>query len=289
MLKKVTLALAATILLSTTHSSLMADEHYGYKDPRHGDFWSSLNLASRISGSIGRSDVSIDGEDADSFAAFVTSSTAFQFHGLNFQTNSTFFYDDYEEGVIKTYGSSLHINRRDPSRYMMGVNVAHHTYEVSDAGELDSLRLGVEGEYYRDRLTLGIATGYTEIDSDEIDTDTADGWYLKLQARYYIHDNFKIEGYYGHLEIEVDGAEGEARYGSFQTVARLPGTSTSLFARWNGLWVEGDDTDAEGEVHQVMFGAKIDLGNARANTLKDNDRMYFTDACLFEAGAEQFC
>ena len=288
MLKKATLALAASILLSTASTSLMADEHQGYLDPRHGDFWASLNLASRLSGAVGRSDISVDGEDADSFAGFLTSSTAFQFYGLNFQTNSTFLYDDYDEGIIKTYGSSLHVNRRDPSRYMYGINLAHHTFDVDGVADLDVARIGVEGEYYRDRLTLGLATGYTEFDSDEAGTGTADGWYFKAQARFYIHDNFKIEGYYGHVDIEADGDDGEFKYGSVQTVARLPGTSAALFARWNGLWIDSDG-DADGESHQVLFGAKFDLGNARGGTLKDNDRMYFTDACLMEAGATPFC
>jgi hypothetical protein len=255
-------------------------------DPRTDEFWSSLNLASRLSAAIGRTDLSAGGESDSSFAGHASSSTAFQFYGLNFQSNSNFLYDDYSEGVVKTYGSSLHINRRDPMRYMLGVNLARHTLDISgDTDEVEIDRIGVEGEYYRDRLTIGGAVGYTEYSSDDPTTEDIEGHYFKLLAKYYIHDDFKIEGYYG--KVDLDG--GHFDYGSVAAHTRLPGTTASLFARWNGVWVDGSDGEANGDGHQFLLGVKLDLGNARNRSLIENDRTYFTDACLLESGVTPFC
>lgn len=282
MLKKATLALAASILFAASAAPLNAQN----LDPRTDDFWASLNLASRLSAAIGRTDLSIGGDSDDSFAGHASSSTAFQLYGLNFQTDSNFLYDDYDAGVIKTYGSSLHINRRDPMRYMLGLNLARHTLDVSgDAAEIDIDRIGVEGEYYRDRLTLGGAVGYTEYSSDDSTVEDIDGHYFKLLAKFYIHDDFKIEGYYGKVDLD----DGHFDYASFATHMRLPGTTASLFARWNGVWIDGNDPDANGDAHQFLAGVKIDLGNARNRSLIENDRTYFTDACLLESGATPFC
>ncbi|GJM03669.1 MAG: hypothetical protein DHS20C08_21700 [Rhodomicrobium sp.] len=276
MLKKATLALAASILFAASAAPLNAQN----LDPRTDDFWASLNLASRLSASVGSTFIAgNNGGDNSAFTSFLSSSTAFMLFGLNFQSDSTFLYEDFNTATIKEYGSILHINRRDPTRYMYGISLAHHTYELSGTPDIDTDRIGGEAEYYRDRFTLGGAGGY-------IDVEGTEAWYGKLQLRYYLTDDIKVEGYYGHVDFDPAGVP-DLDYGSVTGLARLPGTSASLFAQWNGLWL--DNVNVGAEAHEFKVGVKIELGNARYNTVKHNDRTYFTDACTFEHGALSYC
>lgn len=84
------------------------------------------------------------------------------------------------------WGLAGHAFTRDPAQYLVG---AFGAYASSDAFDIDVGRIGLEGEYYLERITLAANTGYQFGDSFIDDT-----WFGEVAATWYSDDDFGITG-----------------------------------------------------------------------------------------------
>lgn len=121
--------------------------------------------------------------------------------------------------------------------------------------------LGVEGQSYINNWTVGGAAGYGRVDQAH-----ADVWALRADARYFVTDNFRLDGNVGYNNINpqfggsVD-AWGVGVGGEYQ-FAQAP---VSVFAKYD--YAKVDSYDVDENVFKV--GARWNFGGT---TLKQRDR-----------------
>jgi hypothetical protein len=157
------------------------------------------------------------------------------------------------------YGLAAHAFTRDPSMYLLG---AFGAWAHADDLDLDVGRIGVEGEYYLERLTLSLNTGYQFGDGFVDDT-----WFGEAQLRWYADDDFALQGgvaFTDDVAVTSFGAEW------------LVGGGSSL----PGLALRGDVHFGDNDFDSVMGGITYYFG-PDAN-LKDRHRKQDPDSALFD-------
>ncbi len=157
------------------------------------------------------------------------------------------------------YGLAGHVFTRDPAQYLLGGFAA---WVHADDLDLDVGRLGVEGEYYLEKLTLTVNTGYQFGDSFIDDT-----WFGEAQVRWYLDNDFALQGgvaFTDDVAVTSFGAEW------------LVGTGSSL----PGLALRGDVHLGDNSFDSVMGGITYYFG-PDAN-LKDRHRKQDPDSALFD-------
>ncbi|MBQ1540754.1 MAG: outer membrane beta-barrel protein [Caulobacteraceae bacterium] len=120
--------------------------------------------------------------------------------------------------------------------------------------------LGVEGQKYLNDWTVAGAAGYGRVDRAH-----ADVWAVRADARYFVNENFRLEGNvgYNNLDLKVGGsadAWGVGVGGEYQ-FAQAP---VSVFAKYD--YAKVDNYDIEANVFRI--GARWNFGG----TLKSRDR-----------------
>jgi len=159
---------------------------------------------------------------------------------------------DAAVGTSSYYGVGGHLFWRDPSRGMVGVL---GSYESMSTGTLS--RVAVEGEVYKDALTLSGEVG--------AQSGTVTGAFGSLDLTFYATPNFLVK-----FGGEVGGRSlGRASVEWQPAVSGLPGLS--LFA---------DGEVGSNGYSKVLAGVKYYFGTNGA-TLKDRDRRYDPPFSLF--------
>jgi hypothetical protein len=97
------------------------------------------------------------------------------------------------------YGVTGHLFTNN-SQYLVGgfLGVSGGDSDVGD--DSTAWGGGVEGQYYMNNVTLAAALGYSTNDDSDVDV-----WGLNGEARYFISENFRIEGGLGWFSAEADG------------------------------------------------------------------------------------
>ncbi len=259
--------------------------HAAEADDTVVDTWWGMALKSEYG--IGGSTFSGDDlESVDLFALMGATSAAISIDWAHIQIDSITRYERSGDGDVKTWGFGGHFGLRDETRGLIGLTFAYSEVDVDDVEPIDIFRIGGEAEYYFERFTVGFSGGHINLDTDEIDTEEVDAYYFKGLVRVYIHDDLKIEGSFAWFEPEGPGS---SRYSLLSGEYKLPGREISLFTRWTGLYLHGEDADEDTQSHQFLAGFKYNLGASKHGTIKSNDRRYFTDSCALEGSALSIC
>jgi hypothetical protein len=157
------------------------------------------------------------------------------------------------------WGLAGHAFTRDPSRYLIG---GFGAYANSDVLDVDVGRIGIEGEYYLEKITLAANTGYQFGDGFIDDT-----WFGEVAATWYADDDFGITG-----GIAFDDEVALGHFGAEWLVGR--GSSLS------GLALRGDIYMGDNSYDAVMLGVTYYIGQDAS--LKDRHRKQDPDSALLD-------
>lgn len=270
---KLSLLLSGLFLIASSPLSFASD-HTAHEPSALSD------TAVQVETSIGHFEIEDDDfGDTDGQSINTAGSFAFNLLRAHIQLDSMLRYED-GDGSVTTWGLGGHYGLRDENRGHVALNTSFNRFNASDNLNSKFYRIGAEGEYFFDRLTIGGAIGALHvIVNDEDGRDSGELHYYKGAVRYYIRDNLKIEGSYGRVKAE--GEDGEIDYTHLLAEYGFADRPITLFTRWNGLFIDDGDGD-EVDTHQFLVGFKMNFGGARNETIKTNDRRYFSDRCLFE-------
>lgn len=274
-MSKRTLSLLLTsFFLFSLPTVTYASDHKAYENTSFSD------TAVQIESSIGHFDIDTNfGDESDGQSINAGGSFAFNLLRAHIQLDTMLRYED-ADGSLTTWSLGGHFGLRDETRGHLALNTAFNKLNLSDNINSKLYRIGIEGEYFFDRLTIGGAAGTIHtIIKDEDGRQSGELNYYKGLVRFYVRDNLKIEGSYGRLDPE--GESGHIDYTHLLAEYGLDNRPITLFTRWNGSFTDDGDGD-EIDTHQFLLGFKINLGGARHETIKTNDRRYFADKCLFE-------
>ncbi len=164
-----------------------------------------------------------------------------------------------------TLGAGGHVFWRDPNSFAAGVFAS-----VSSVGSLFGIReyvVGPEAQVYFDNLTLYGQLYYGKLDAEEFPID-ADIWGARGVARYFLHDNFKVEGEVGYRTLDFGEGDLDQWTLAAQADYRFDNTPFSVFGRYQ---FDNYSGDGEGDLnsHKLLVGFRGTFG---ADTLKAEDR-----------------
>lgn len=157
------------------------------------------------------------------------------------------------------WGLAAHAFTRDPASYLIG---GFGAYASSDQFDVDVGRIGIEGEYYFDRITLSANAGYQF--GDGFIDDTGFG---EVAATWYADEDFAFSGGAAFDDENVVG-----HFGAEWLVGR--GSSLSGLALRGDLWHGDNSYDA------VMGGVTYYFGQEAS--LKDRHRKQDPDSALLD-------
>jgi len=169
-----------------------------------------------------------------------------------------------EAGIVtvdgeEAYGLAAHAFTRDPASYLIG---AFGAWAHADGFDVDVGRIGVEGEYYLEKLTFSANTGYQFGDSFIDDT-----WFGEVQASWYLDPDFALTGGVG-FDDETAVTHIAAEW--------LVGSGSSL----PGLALRGDIYMGDNSYDSVMGGITYYFGPDAS--LKDRHRKQDPDSALVD-------
>ena len=143
---------------------------------------------------------------------------------------------------------SAHLFAREPNLGLLGLYGSAETHGIT--GQPNTWRAGVEGELYRDNLTLSAVVGKT--------FGGTEGLFTQARVSYYPSDDLKI----------VLGYTDDAlTYGSLGFEARDPLSGVSWFGEGR-FGLRPNSNDASG----ISVGMRYSFGGNSENTLLEHDR-----------------
>jgi opacity protein-like surface antigen len=169
----------------------------------------------------------------------------------------------FDEGNRDSLGVGAHVYWRDPNSFAAGV-FASTTSPVSGPNVREFV-VGPEAQVYFGDLTLYGQAYFGQIGPRD---DSVDLWGARGVARYFIHDNFKVEGEIAYQAIDelFDGIDRWTL--AAQADYRFDNTPFSVFGRY-----QFDNVHLEAEpgldTHAIVVGFRGTFG---ADTLKAEDR-----------------
>ncbi|EFK95589.1 conserved hypothetical protein, partial [sediment metagenome] len=170
----------------------------------------------------------------------------------------------FDWGDVDTVGAGLHLFWRDPNRYAFGV---FGSYSSTSAGDsFNEYMVGPEGQIYIDDVTLYGQAYFGRVETSF--NDDADVWGVRGVARYFLQDNFKLEGEIGYRSFDFDFAEIDVWTFATQADYRFSDSPFSVFGRYELNMFSDDDGDNL-DVHKFIVGLRGTFG---ADTLKEEDR-----------------
>lgn len=157
--------------------------------------------------------------------------------------------DDTDTG----YGLVGHVYSRNDSHLFGGF------VGIAGSDDTETWTAGLEAAKYYTDWTLAAAVAYGS--NDDFDSD---GWGVNGEARYFVSDNFRLNGNLGWANIEYGGDDDDAfsyGLGGEYQFASLP---VSIAAGWSH--VEFDEVDTEADT--LSLAVRYNWGG----TLRDRDR-----------------
>lgn len=195
------------------------------------------------------SNVDIDGADnADAYG--VEGAVAFAGSGsIVFEVDAGLSdSDDSDTG----YGLTGHVYARNDDHLFGGF------VGIAGSDDTETWTAGLEASKFFTNWTLAGAVAYANNDDFNVD-----GWGVNAQARYFVHDNFRLQGNITWATIDSGGGSDDDAMGygvgAEYQFAALP---ISVGASWNTVDSDGPDTDVIGLTVRYNWGG----------TLRDRDR-----------------
>ncbi|MFT3727952.1 MAG: outer membrane beta-barrel protein [Terricaulis sp.] len=148
-----------------------------------------------------------------------------------------------------------HVFTRNDS-YLFGGFVG---YQHSDAA--DAWSAGLEANKYWDSFTLAGAVVYAN--SDDVDTSA---WGVNAEGRYFINDNFRVDGDLGWANVDLPGAGNDDNVWSAGVGAEYQFSEAPVSIGAHYSHFEFNDANVDGNVWAVSL--RYNFGGS----LKDRDR-----------------
>jgi hypothetical protein len=209
-------------------------------------------VAAAQSGYVGVDYATVDVDGADEADVYgVEGAVAFAGSGsITFEIDAAITdSDDTDEG----YGLTGHIYSRNDSHLFGGF------VGIAGSDDSDTWTAGLEASKFYTNWTLAGALFYAN--NDDADTD---GYGVNAQARYFVHDNFRLQGNLGWASIDFGGFDDDAFSYGLGGEYQFASVPVSIGAGWNH--VETDDSDIEAD--SVGVTLRYNWGG----TLRDRDR-----------------
>jgi hypothetical protein len=200
----------------------------------------------------------VDGFD-DSDAYGIEGAVAFDgSNGISFEIDAALLDSDDSDAVTAIAG---HIFSRN-DRYLFGGFVG-----LTDGDDSTTVEVGVEANKYFDRWTLAGAVSYG--DNDDANTD---GFGANVQARFFPHDNLRLQVNAGWASVDTPG--GDADGFTYGVGAEYQFASVPISVGANYARVDFDDNGVEADTLGVTV--RYNWGG----TLFDRDRRGASQAGL---------
>ncbi len=162
------------------------------------------------------------------------------------------------------YGLTGHVYSRN-DRHLFGGFAG-----VADSDDSTTWTAGLEASKFYTNWTLAGALAYANNDDAN-----ADGWGVNAEARYFVHDNFRLQGGLGWANVESGGADDDAFVygagGEYQFAA-VPVSVAAGYAR-----VEFDESSFEAD--RFSLAVRYNWGGS----LRDRDRNGASQASISNA------
>jgi hypothetical protein len=170
-------------------------------------------------------------------------------------------FDDFNFDHI---GAGAHLFWRDPNSFALGVFGS--VTSIGSFIDLKEYLIGPEGQVYFGNLTLYGQAYYGKLDSS--DGFNADIWGARGVARYFLHDNFKLEGEVGFRNYSEGGDDLDVWTLAAQADYRFADSPFSVFGRYQ-FDTFSDGPGADLDTHKFLVGFRGTFG---AKTLMEEDR-----------------
>lgn len=164
-----------------------------------------------------------------------------------------------------------------------GYGITGHVYSRNDQGlfggfigiggsdDSETWTAGLEASKFYTNWTLAGALYYANND----DAD-ADGYGINAQARYFVHDNFRVQGNLGWASIDAGAGDDDAFVYGIGAEYQFASTPISIGAAWN----HAEFSDSNFESDALTLGVRYNWGG----TLRDRDRNGASQADITGAG-----
>jgi hypothetical protein len=156
--------------------------------------------------------------------------------------------DDTDTG----YGLVGHVYARNDSHLFGGF------VGIAGNDDTDTWTAGLEAAKYFSNWTLAGAVGYGN--NDDFDTD---GWGLNVEARAFVHDNFRLNGNIGFADVDTGAGDEDVTIYGVGGEYQLAALPVSFTADYNTADFDGGDVDT------WTVGVRWNFGG---QTLRDRDR-----------------
>lgn len=187
--------------------------------------------------------------------------------------------------TINTTDLAGHLYYRN-SNYLLGVMAQRRTFDFSlhtgdpsadlsadasmDLVVSDRTFLGLEGQAYFGDLTVAVQGGKQTLGSPILKAQSGsnpDGSFANVQTRYFIKDNWRVDGSISYGNIDVMSGSLKSKGLALGTEYRFSDSPISVFAKYDYLDNSAGSTDLKN--HRAMVGVKFNFGK---ETLKSRDR-----------------
>jgi len=243
--------------------------------------------AARVEGFVGGAlirDAHYQPDDQDALYGGGTASAVALFGPAYAQLDIFGDYADYDNPDARTVGVGGHLGVGSQDMGIIGISGAwqDQDWDPSIGGWSDPnsfWRVGLEGEYFLQDLSLGGQAGYATYD-----VDTTDGYYARGLFRYYLTEDLKLEGIGGVIDNEDINTSPVA---SFLAEYRVGSSPFSVFTRWETTFLKGTSS-SDANHHTAVAGFRLYFDGEGA-TLKRADRAHFRDACTHALNVNRLC
>lgn len=170
-------------------------------------------------------------------------------------------------GNLDQLGAGAHVYWRDPNSFAAGVFGS--VTSIASGGNVREFIVGPEAQAYLGNLTLYGQLYYGQIGAEGgFGGDDIDIWGARGVARYFLNDNFKVEGEVGYRTLDFGGGDLDQWTLAAQADYRFDSTPFSVFGRYQ---FDNYSADGEGDIdtHKILVGFRGTFG---ADTLKAEDR-----------------
>jgi hypothetical protein len=141
---------------------------------------------------------------------------------------------------------------------------------VSDSDDSTTWIAGLEANKYFASWTLAGALFYGNND----DAD-ADGYGANIEARAFIHDNFRVNGNIGYANVDAGGGDDDVMIYGVGGEYQFASYPVSITAGYSTIDFDGGDVDT------LSIGVRYNWGG----TLRDRDRRGASQASVVGAGS----
>ncbi|HYD88772.1 MAG TPA: DUF481 domain-containing protein [Vitreimonas sp.] len=165
-----------------------------------------------------------------------------------------------------------------------GYGITGHVYGRSDQGlfggfvgiggtdDSETWTAGLEASKFYTNWTLAGALFYAN--NDDFD---ADGYGVNVQGRFFVHDNFRLQGNLGWAQADFAGGDTDAFIYGVGAEYQFTAAPISIGASWNHAELDDFDAEADSLVGVIRY-------NFGGTTLRDRDRNGASQADITGAG-----